>query len=279
MIMKRIASWLVVASVSVLAWAQMPAAERPLTVDEIIAKNAAARGGDEAWRNIRTMLWVGHVESVNAPNQSAPFVLALRRPSSTRFEITAMNTRIVRMFDGKEGWKIRPSAGGAPDVQPYTPMESRYASDEQVIDGPLLDHTAKGIAVMLDGMETVDGRNAYRLDVTLPSGAHRRLWVDAESYLDIKYDREAPSLSGKPVTVEVTYRDYREVDGVKVPFAIESGVVGAPKKDRLVLERVSLNPPLEDSAFVKPPMPGHRATVTVGAGGMTPPRSPFQPVP
>jgi hypothetical protein len=279
MIMKRIASWLLVASVSVLAWAQMPAAERPLTVDEIIAKNAAARGGDEAWRSIRTMLWVGHVESVNAPNQNAPFVLALRRPSSTRFEITAMNTRIVRVFDGKEGWKIRPSAGGAPDVQPYTPMESRYASDEQVIDGPLLDHTAKGIAVMLDGMETVDGRNAYRLDVTLPSGAHRHVWVDAQSYLDIKYDREAPNLSGKPVMIEVTYRDYREVDGVKVPFAIESSVAGAPKKDRLVLERVSLNPPLEDSAFVKPPMPGHRASVTVGTGGMAAPRSPFRPAP
>ncbi|SIT45879.1 putative signal peptide protein [Paraburkholderia piptadeniae] len=266
--MKRFTSWLLAGCVSALAWAQMPAAEQLLTVDEVIAKNAAARGGDEAWRKVRTMIWMGHVESANAPNPNAPFMLAMRRPSSTRFEITAMNQRIVRIFDGKEGWKIRPSSGGAPDVQPYTPAEIRYARDEQVIDGPLLDHTAKGIAVALDGMDAVEGKNAYRLAVTLPSGAHRHVWVDAASFLDIKYDREAPSLSRTPVTIEVTYRDFREVDGLQVPFVIESGVTGAAKKDRLVLERVSVNPPLEDAMFIKPALPGRRASVAVGVSGM-----------
>ena len=275
--MKRIASWLLAGCVSALAWAQMPAAGQPLTVDEIIAKNAAARGGVDAWRKVRTMIWMGHVESANAPTPNAPFVLALRRPNSTRFEITAMNQRIVRVFDGKEGWKIRPSSGGAPDVQPYTPAEVRYARDEQVIDGPLLDHAAKGIAVSLDGMDAIEGKDAYRLAVTLPSGAHRHVWVDAASFLDVRYDREAPGLSGAPVKIEVTYRDYREVDGVQVPFAIESGVAGAAKKDRLVLERVSLNPPLDDAMFVKPLVPGRRASVAVGAGGMQAPRSAFGP--
>jgi hypothetical protein len=79
------------------------------------------------------------------------------------------------------------------------------------------------------------------------------------------------------VKIEVTYRDYRDVDGVQVPFAIESGVAGAAKKDRLVLERVSLNPPLEDAMFVKPLVPGRRASVAVGAGGMPAPRSAFAP--
>ena len=95
--MKRIASWLLAGCVSALAWAQMPAAGQPLTVDEIVAKNAAARGGVDAWRKVRTMIWMGHVESANAPTPNAPFVLALRRPNSTRFEITAMNQRIVRV--------------------------------------------------------------------------------------------------------------------------------------------------------------------------------------
>jgi len=62
-----------------------------------------------------------------------------------------------------------------------------------------------------------------------------------------------------------------------VPFAIESGVAGAAKKDRLVLERVSLNPPLDDAMFVRPMVPGRRASVAVGAGGMQAPRSAFGP--
>jgi len=267
-IMKRIVTWLLAGCVSAIAWAQMPAAEHPLTVDEIIAKNATARGGEEAWRQIRTMLWTGHVESANAPTPNAPFVLALRRPSSTRFEITAMSQRIVRIFDGREGWKIRPSSGGAPDVQAYAPAEVRFARDEQVIDGPLLDHAAKGITVALDGMEAIEGKNAYRLNVTLPSGAHRHVWVDAATFLDIRYDREAPTLSRTAVMVEVTYRDFREVDGLQVPFVIESSVAGAAKKDRLVLERVSMNPPLDEGMFIKPAIPGRHATVAVGVSGM-----------
>jgi hypothetical protein len=279
--MKRITSWLLAGCVSAfaVAWTQMPAAGQSLTVDEIIAKNAAARGGDDAWRKIHTMIWAGHIDSANAPTPSVPFVLTLKRPSSTRFELTTMNQRILRMFDGKAGWKIRPSSGGVPDVQAYSPAEVRYSSEEQVIDGPLLDHAAKGIAVSLDGTDMLDDRKAYRLLVTLPSGAHRHVWVDAQSFLDVKYDREAPSLMGKPVTVEVSYRDYREVDGLKLPYTLESGVVGMPKKDKLVIDRVSINPPLNDSMFVKPAISGRRGSVTVNVEGAPPQRSAFRSVP
>ncbi|MCC8400755.1 hypothetical protein LJ655_02395 [Paraburkholderia sp. MMS20-SJTN17] len=279
--MKRIRPWLLAGCASALAvaWMQMPAAEQTLTVDEIVARNAAARGGDDAWRKVQAMMWAGHIDSANAPTPSVPFVLALKRPSSTRFEMTAMNQRVLRMFDGKEGWKIRPSSGGMPDVQAYSPAEVRYASEEQVIDGPLLDHAAKGIAVSLDGNDVIDDRKAYRLLVTLPSGAHRHVWVDAQSFLDVKYDREAPSLTGKPVTVEVSYRDFRDVDGLKLPYTIESGVVGMPKKDKLVIDRVSINPPFNDGMFVKPAIAGRRGSVTVGVEGAPPPRSAFRQMP
>ncbi|WP_233805054.1 hypothetical protein [Paraburkholderia sp. HP33-1] len=283
--MKPIMSLLLAGSVSAIAvaWAQMPAADhadQSLTVDEIVAKNAAARGGDDAWRKVQAMMWAGHVDSANAPTPSVPFVLALKRPSSTRFELTAMNQHVLRMFDGKAGWKIRPSSDGMPDVQAYSPSEVRYASEEQVIDGPLLDHAAKGIAVSLEGNEMIDDRKTYRLLVTLPSGAHRHVWVDAQSFLDVKYDREAPNLlTGKPVTVEVSYRDYHDVDGLKLPYTIESGVVGAPKKDKLVIDRVSINPPLNDNMFVKPVIAGRRGSVTVGVEGAPPTRSAFRQMP
>ena len=48
-----------------LAAGQAPAPK--LSADEIVEKNAAARGGLDAWRQVRTMVWVGHIESAHAP--------------------------------------------------------------------------------------------------------------------------------------------------------------------------------------------------------------------
>ncbi|MEZ0601132.1 hypothetical protein ACAX43_03075 [Paraburkholderia sp. IW21] len=279
--MKRIAQWALAASVAALALAQAPVAtaDARLGADEIVAKNAEARGGADAWRKVMSMLWVGHVDSPNAPAPNLPFVLALKRPDRTRFEITALNQMIVHVFDGREGWKVRPSGSGGPDVRPYTSDEVKFARDEQVIDGPLLDHAAKGISVALEGTDKVEGRDAYRLSLRLPSGATRHVWVDAQNFLDVKYDREARGPSGRPATIEVMYRDFKDVDGVRIPFVIESGAVGMDKKDRLVIDKVSLNPPLDNSTFAKPMLQGRHASVTIGADAPPPTGAPVRPTP
>ncbi|CAB3809123.1 hypothetical protein LMG28138_06083 [Pararobbsia alpina] len=215
------------------------------------------------------MVWVGHVDSQNAAAPNLPFTLALKRPDRTRFEITALNQVIVRVFDGKEGWKLRPSSGAGPDLRGFTADEVKFARDEQVIDGPLLDHAAKGIAVALEGVDRVDGHDAYRLFVHLSSGAARHVWVDTQSFLDIKYDRPVRSASGQLTTIEVMYRDFKDVDGLKIPFVIESGAPGVDKRGRLVIEKISLNPPLDDLMFAKPVVPGRHHSVSVGIDAPT----------
>src|SRR5215831_15734474 len=155
--MRRIAGWAVAACcISTLANAGAP----ELTAAQIVEKNAAARGGLEAWRRIQTMVWVGHVESADAPASRRSFILEQKRPNKTRFEITADTTD-----------------------------ELAFANAAQVIDGPLMDYAAKGVVVTLDGVDEVEGRKAYRLNVRLPSGLRQVVWIDAGTFLDIKYDR------------------------------------------------------------------------------------------
>lgn len=264
--MTRIALWVLVGCLTATVYASEQIPERhDLSADQIVEKNVAARGGLDAWRKIQTMAWVGHVESVNTPSEELPFALALKRPNMTRFEITVLNRRAVRMFNGKQGWKVSPSATGGGEARPYTMDELRSAHDEQVIDGLLIDHQAKGIDVTLEGIEKVDGHDAYRLCAKLPSGVTRHVWVDAQSFLDVKYDREARGPHG-PVTVEVKYSDYKDVEGLQIPFKIESGVAAAGKSDRLMIEKVSLNPPLDDGIFTRPASQGRRNSVSVNAG-------------
>jgi hypothetical protein len=264
----RIAVWTLAACISAVAFAREPVTEGDLSAIQILEKNAAARGGTDAWRKIQTMAWVGRVESPNASAPTLPFVLEMKRPNKTRFQITVLNQMAVRIFDGTQGWKLRPVRNGKPDIQRYTPEEVRYAQDEQVIDGPLLDHEAKGVVVSLDGVDEIEGRKCYRLHVKLPSGVSHRMWIDAQTFLDIKYDRETRNAMGQSATVSVFYRNYQKIEGLQIPLIIESGVGATRQTNKLVIEKISLNPPLEDRRFAKPGAPGRVTSVSIGTDAL-----------
>jgi outer membrane lipoprotein-sorting protein len=261
--MKRIALWVLVGCLTAAVYASEQIPGHALSAEQIAEKNVAARGGLDAWRKVQTMVWFGHVDSANAPAQDLPFVLALKRPNKTRFELTVLNRNSVRVFDGKEGWKLSPSTMGGPNLRPYTMDESTSARDEQVIDGPLIDHEAKGVSITLEGVDKVDGHDAYRLAAKLPSGVTRHVWIDAETFLDVKVDREVRGPRGQRVIVEVSYSNYRNVDGLQIPLTIESGATASANKDKLMIDKVSLNPPLEDVIFAKPASSGRRNSVSI----------------
>lgn len=255
--------WLLALCISTPALAGVPANDQGLTASQIVEKNVAARGGLEAWRKIQSMAWAGHIESTNAPAPRPSFVLEMKRPNKTRFEIKAQSQTSVRMYDGTNGWKVHPASHGNPEVQPYSPDELRFARDGLGIDGPLMDYQAKGIAVALDGVDEIDGRKAYRLSVKLPSGNSHHVWVDAKTFLDVKYDRVSRNKFGQSSTVSVFYRNYKTIEGLQIPLLIESGVDTAKATEKLVIDKVSLNPPLADRMFAKPGVTGWRSTATV----------------
>jgi hypothetical protein len=271
--------WLALAAFAAGAATGERRAPPPLSVAEIVAKNAEARGGLDAWRKINTMIWVGHIETARAPLEGMPFMLEMKRPRMTRFELKAPTEQTVRAFDGKNGWKARPGHNGQQDVKPFTAEELRFAKDGEGLDGLLIDCEAKGIRVALDGEDKIEGARAYRLRVELPSGAVRQVWVDAHSFLELRQDREARNAAGAVAgIVQVHYRNYQTVGGVKLPMTIETGSASTKEVDKMLIERVAMNPPLDDQRFARPHVP-HSNMVTVTAEPVRPvaPPAPSRP--
>ena len=91
------------------------------------------------------------------------------------------------------------------------------------------------------------------------------MWIDAQTFLDVKYDREIRNARGQPATVAVFYRNYQNVGGLQIPLLIETGLGTTQPTNKLVLEKISLNPPLEDWRFAKPGAPGRGTSVSIGA--------------
>jgi hypothetical protein len=252
--------WGAVAMGATPAGPRKPAGEVSLakTAAEVIDRNVTARGGLDAWRKVETMVWLGHLEK-GKEAQRIPFVMTLKRPNLTRFELKEQFNTFTRIFDGAHGWKMRPASDGRPETKPFSPEEVNFARTEFVIDGPLIDYQAKGVTADLDGIDSVDGRKAYRLSLKLPGGGERKVWIDTKTNLDVRLDRPAtnPLKPGAPVSVY--YRNYAEADGVQVARSIETGVdAGGAVGDKLVIERVLVNPKLDDGTFAPPAKPLRR---------------------
>ena len=249
--MRRV-SLAVVIAVALTAGAAAHAAK--LTAAQIVAKNVAARGGLEAWRKTETMIWVGQLQSARAPVPNMPFVLEQKRPNKTRFEINGVGQRTMRVFDGVRGWKVqaRREREAVRTSNPIRCRSFKFASAAQAIDGPLIDYQAKGGAVTLEGTEMIEGRKAYHLDVTVASGEHQEVWVDAQNFLDIRMDRPSYAGSGTAGMVPVYYRNYKPFEGLQIPTTIEIGSGTGTEPDRMQIERVVINAPLDDRTFERP---------------------------
>jgi len=221
----------------------------PLTAEQIVDKCVAVRGGLEAWRKIGTIIWAGRLESERSPVPSLPFQLEVKRPDKSRFEITEPSQRSLRVVNGVGGWKMKLGQDGRPEIKKLSVEEVKYARTASGLEGPLIDFRAKGSKIELEGSEDLDGRQSYRIGITLATGDHQSVWIDAKSFLESRFDRTTYSSSGSKGVVTVRYLDYKVVEGLALPSVIEIGGAALAKPDRMVIEKVALNPPIDDREF------------------------------
>ncbi len=238
----------------------------PLTAAQIVEKNVAARGGRAAWAAVQAMSWkgkmgagastyatvspAGKLQTRTREEAQLPFTLEFKRPLKTRLELEVNGQRAVQVYDGEQGWKLRPYLGRS-GWDPYTPEELKKAAAEPGIDGLLIDYAAKGSRVETAGTEKVEDHDAYKLKVTLKNGQVRHVWLDGQSFLDIKVDGSPRRLDGKPRSVEIYLRDFKAVQGLMIPHRLETAVQGVKNKEKIQIENVAVNPNLNDSLFTK----------------------------
>ena len=231
--------------------ADSTAAPASLSAGQVVEKNIAAKGGLQAWRAVQTMSFSGKMDAGGKQNVQLPFSMELKRPRKLRVEIEFANDRAVQVYDGANGWKLRPFLGRR-DIESFNAEELKSASMESDLDGPLVDYALKGTTVELAGVEKVEGHSAYKLKLTMKGGQVRHLWIDAQTFLEVKIEGTPRRMDGKMRPVEVYYRDFRPVNGLMVPYVLETAVGGSKQTNKMTIEKVVVNPDLEDSRFTKP---------------------------
>jgi outer membrane lipoprotein-sorting protein len=179
-----------------------------------------------------------------------PFRLELKRGRKSRLELDFRDKTAVQVYDGTNGWKLRPFLNRH-EVETFTPDEMKAVALQSDLDGPLMDYAAKGTKVELEGTDKVEGNDTYRLKLTFKNGQTQHLWVDAKTFLETKIEGTPRRLDGKYHSVEIYYRDYRTVSGLTMPYVMETKVQGVKQTENIEIENVAVNPRVEDSRFAK----------------------------
>jgi len=270
-----------VLAMSFAVGADAPAASAKLSATEIVERNIAARGGLQAWHSVQTMSWTGkmdagggsversrrvaegrrgHVSKMGLPDSKdagkgdqqvqLPFVMEMKRPGKSRIEIEFAGKTAVQVYDGTNGWKVRPFLNRK-EVEVFTADELKSEQGKD-LDGPLVDYAAKGTTVEVEGIEPVEGHDAYKLKLTTKSGVVRHVWIDKQSFLDVKVEGSPRRMDGKMRTVWVYQREFRSVQGVLIPFLLETAVDGYHETHKMIIEKAVVNPKLDDNLFAKP---------------------------
>jgi outer membrane lipoprotein-sorting protein len=233
-----------------LAAAVFPVAVQAMDADELIAKNLEALGGLDKIKSIDSAKFTGKFLT---QGMEFPFTMIQKRPNMIRIEAEVMGATMVQCFNQDSGWSINPMTGSA-DPQPMGGMEEKSFKLQADMDGPLVDYAAKGYTVEYLGEEEVEGTPAYKLKVDTQDGIVMEVFFDKEYFLTIKSTNKI-TVDESEFETQTYPSDYQEVDGMVVPFSIETRS-GDTVLNQIMMEKVEYGVEVDDSEFAMPEAPG-----------------------
>lgn len=220
--------------------------------DEIVSKYVAARGGAGKIKAVKTERIIGTISF--GPDAEGPFLVERLRPLKMHMEITLNGQTLIRTYDGKSsGWIYNPFSP-KPEVQAMTENDLKGIFDEADFDGPFVDYKAKGNQIEFVDKGDVQGKPAYKLKLTNKNNDVSYFYFDADTYLILKWEG-ARKVADHDVPWESIFHDFRDVEGVKYPFLIESDSPGTEQTQRITADKIEVNVPIDQSHFGKPKPP------------------------
>jgi photosynthetic reaction center cytochrome c subunit len=212
------------------------------TAEQLLDKYVQAAGGEAAIQKVSSRVMKG---TIDFSGMSLPIDIYAKNPFK-RISFTHMaEGNNITAFDGREGWLAMSGH----------PLREMHGSD---LDGAAIDadlHLAAHLRQMFSETRTevtekIGDHDAYVVVGLREGKPPIRLYFDKESGLLVRLVRFGETALGWLPT-EIDYADYRDVDGVKVPYrwtlARPSG------RFTIQVNELKQNVPVDDGKFAKPP--------------------------
>ena len=237
-------------AISILSLAHSVSAQ---TVDEVVEKSLAAQGGRAALGKLTSRSTTGNI-TVSTPGGDLPGTIEVlnQAPNKVRTLINldlsavgAGSLTVDQRFDGTTAYAMD-SMRGDSEVTGGRLANLRNGA----FPTPFLNYKDRGVQVALAGKEKLNDRDMYVLTFTPSTGPVSRVWIDAETLLPAQSVQTVDSPETGPVEQTTAFSDYRDVDGVKVPYKLTS--TSSVQSFVVTVTKIEHNVKIDPALFVKP---------------------------
>jgi zinc protease len=250
----RIESRRLAVALLLVGWAHVVWAQ---TADDVVNRSLTAIGGRAALGKLKSRSMIGTIAlSTPAGDIAGSIEILNAAPNKSRTLIKADLSALGagqlvldQRFDGTSGYALDTLQGNR-DITGNQLDNLRNGS----FPHPFLNYKEMGVTAQVSGKERVGEREAYVVIFEPPSGSVVRQYIDAETYLPIKVvvKVDVPQL-GQEVEQTTEFLDYREVDGIKLPFRLMA--TSAVQNYTITITKVEHNVRVDEALFSKPGTP------------------------
>jgi hypothetical protein len=217
-----------------------PAGTAP-TAEDIVNNYVAALGGADAINKLSSRVMKG---SIHAGGSDTPIEVITKAPNK-RISITHMaNGESITAFDGTAGWlgnTGRPPREMSPAESEAAGLDAEFALALRLKE--IFQQLRPGRPEEINGVQCVT------LTGTRPGKPPVRFYFDGKTGLLQRVVRYGETPMGRNPT-QIDYADYREVDGVKIPFR---WTLARPNgRFTIQIAEAKTNVPVDDAKFAKP---------------------------
>jgi len=214
------------------------------SVDQILNHYVEAQGGRAAWQKLTSRVTIGTIE---VPSMQLSGTIEFHEKAPDRFlgVVTINGASFRQGYDGTAGWTDDPANGMRDQTGPEL-AETRRESDFY----HSIELRKLYSKLTLTGKEKIGERDAYVIEADLPEGGEPdKLYFDVQTGLALRVTSQRHGPDGVS-HIREDLEDYREVDGVKLPFIIRQ--TNGDTVETITIGEYHHNVPLEDGQFAKP---------------------------
>jgi hypothetical protein len=220
------------------------------TADEVVEKYIQAKGGRDKIKTVKTLRFTAKMSM--GQGMEAPVVMELVPPEhKVRMEFTIQGMTGIQAYDGTGGWQVMPFLGKT-DPEPMTGDDLKEAKENaDLLEGPLYNYKDKGNKVEYLGKGDLEGTPVQKLKLTQKEGDVTTIYLDADSYLELK-NETTRTIRGQATDIETTFGNYKQVEGLTMPFNMETKMKGAPGPQVITIDKIEVNVPIAANRFDTP---------------------------
>ncbi len=223
--------------------ASAPSSAPALTADQILENYIKAIGGRENWKKLTTRISTGTID-VPAMNLSGLVTVREKAPNRSIFTVNFNGAVFQQGFDGTIGWSDDPQNG----LREQAGEELAETKRDSDFYHPL-DLKQMYSKITVTGTDKIDDRDAYVVEASSGDLGTDKIYFDTQNGLVLRIVGQHHTMDG-PATFTEDFSDFREVDGIKLPYTVHQE---SPSSTFTIkFTEIRHNEAIEDAAFTKP---------------------------